>query len=123
MSEQLVVAVVSSMLGSGALTLLVTRVLDRFDNRNPVRQGMRVLLFLKLEHIHREMVEAGEVCPVDVKRTAEQVYAAYHGLGGNGVGTQMIEEIRRAHIEPDPEQSETNAAANVAAGSRVRARD
>lgn len=107
-NEQVIVAVVSSVLGSGALTLLVTRILDRFDNRNPVRQGMRVLLFLGLERIHREMVEAGEVCPVDVKRTAEQIYAAYHGLGGNGVGTQMIEEIRRAHIEPDPEQRTKN---------------
>lgn len=101
MSEAVIVAVVSSVLGSGVITLVATRIIDRFDNRNPVRQGMRMLLFLKLEHIHKEMVDADEVCPVEVKRTAEQIYSAYHSLGGNGVGTQMIEEIRRAHIEPD----------------------
>lgn len=104
MSEQIIIAVVSSVFGSGAITLAVTRIMDRFDNRNPVRQGVRMLLFLSLERMHKEMVDAGGVCPVDAKRTAEQIYSAYHGLGGNGVGTQMIEEIRRAHIEPDQDR-------------------
>ena len=29
------------------------------------------------------------------------MYEAYHGLGGNGTGTAIMEELRRLHIQKD----------------------
>lgn len=50
------------------------------------------------------MAANGGVCDVETKQTAEKIYRAYHALGGNGVGTQMIEDIRNAHIARTEEQ-------------------
>ena len=62
------------------------------------KEGLRVLLFCKLEHIQAAMVTNDGVCDVSTKETAETIYRAYSALGGNGVGSQMIEDIRHAHI-------------------------
>lgn len=29
------------------------------------------------------------------------MYEAYHGLGGNGTGTAIMEELKRLHIQRD----------------------
>ena len=47
------------------------------------------------------MVDNGGVCTVEAKRTAERIYRAYSGLGGNGVGTEMRNDILDAHIQED----------------------
>ena len=51
------------------------------------------------ETLHQQMVNDGGVCTVEVKQTAERIYKAYHGLGGNGVGTEMRNDILNAHIK------------------------
>lgn len=45
------------------------------------------------------MVDSGGVASVPLKQSAERIYSAYHGLGGNGTGTSMIRDIREAHIK------------------------
>ena len=89
--------------GSGATASITGWLLNRFDKPTALEEAVRVLLFCKLERINDDQVEAGHVCPTHVKERAEQIYAAYHGLGGNGLGTQMINDIRDAHIAPDKE--------------------
>lgn len=59
--------------------------------------GMRALLRADLNRIHREYVQAGKPVPIEVKDEADDVYAAYHALGGNGVGTHLHEEILAAN--------------------------
>ena len=63
-----------------------------------MKDGMCVLLRARLIELHERYVEQGEPCPVDVKSEADQTYAAYHSLGGNGTGTHLHEEIMDAHI-------------------------
>lgn len=64
----------------------------------------------QLTDLHQRYVVSGVGCPVWVKDEAEDVYRAYHALGGNGVGTHLYEEIREAPIHPpqptaiDPER-------------------
>lgn len=79
--------------------VFVTWILSKVDQRHdPLHEGVRELLFCKLEALHRQMVDAGGVASIPLKQSAERIYAAYHGLGGNGTGTSMIQDIRDAHI-------------------------
>lgn len=66
-----------------------------------LHEGVKELLFCKLELLHQQMVDNGGVCTVEAKQTAERIYLAYHGLGGNGVGTEMRNDILDAHIQED----------------------
>lgn len=101
MQAEHIVAVIVAVVGSGGFGALVPWLLNKIDNKHdPLHDGVRELLFCKLELLHRQMVDAGGVCDTATKQTAERIYAAYHGLEGNGVGTHMIDEIRAAHIKP-----------------------
>ena len=100
MSQETIVAIVIAIIGSGGSGVFVTWILSKVDQRHdPLHEGVRELLFCKLEALHRQMVDAGGVASVPLKQSAERIYAAYHGLGGNGTGTSMIQDIRDAQIE------------------------
>ena len=88
---ELVVAVIVAVLGSQTVGIS--------DRNNPMRQALCILLFLKLELFFKQMVDHNGIMSIEDKRTAEDVYTAYHDLGGNGVGTEMIQQIREAHIK------------------------
>lgn len=97
MSQETIVAIVIAIIGSGGSGVFVTWILSKVDQRHdPLHEGVRELLFCKLEALHRQMVDAGGVA--SIQQSAERIYAAYHGLGGNGTGTSMIQDIRDAHI-------------------------
>ncbi len=99
MSVDHIVLIVTAIIGSGGFGAFVQWILSRIDRqRDPLHEGVRELLFCKLELLHQQMVDAGGVCDVATKQTAERIYAAYHGLGGNGVGTQLKDDILDAHI-------------------------
>ncbi len=66
-----------------------------------MEQGMRALLRQQLIDYHDQYVVRGVPCPVGIKEQATSVYTAYHGLGGNGTGTHLYEEIMDAHVKED----------------------
>ncbi len=53
-----------------------------------MRAGLRALLWRELKNIHDEAMRNGGLT-VEQRRHLESVYAAYHGLGGNGTGTRL----------------------------------
>ena len=63
-----------------------------------LRDGVRTMLRSRLVDLHERFVVSGGPCPDWVKREAEQVYSAYHALGGNGIGTHYYEEIINAPV-------------------------
>ena len=63
-----------------------------------MRDGMRSLLRSQLVDMHHKYVVEGQPCSVDEHDNAEQVYKAYHALGGNGTGTHLYQEIMAAHV-------------------------
>ncbi|KFI49999.1 hypothetical protein [Bifidobacterium biavatii] len=95
--------ILTAVIGSGATGTFTAWILRRFEKPSALERAMRLILFLRLEEINDQQVEDGHVCPIHVKERAEQIYSAYHDLGGNGLGTAMIEDIRDAHIKPDPQ--------------------
>ena len=86
--------ILCAILGSQSVTLLVQWVLTRLDEkRNPLREGVKELLFCKLAQFDELRENQGYV-PLADKETVERVYTAYHALGGNGVGTEIANKIR-----------------------------
>lgn len=87
-------ALLCAILGSQTVTILVQWVLNRIDaKRNPLREGVKELLFCKLKQFDEQREHNGFV-PIADKETVERVYNAYHALGGNGVGTEITNKIR-----------------------------
>lgn len=87
-------ALLCALLGSQTVTILVQWVLSKIDaKRNPLREGVKELLFCKLKQFDEQREHNGFV-PITDKETVERVYTAYHALGGNGVGTEITNKIR-----------------------------
>lgn len=87
----------TSALGA-AVGVLAARARRGRDEDEAMRRGMTALLRAQLIDMHRRYVVEGEPCSVDEHDQCEEVYAAYHALGGNGTGTHLYEEVRRAHV-------------------------
>lgn len=62
--------------------------------QDALRNGVVCILRSELVEMHRRYVVDGEPCDYDEKARAEETYNAYHGLGGNGVGTKLWADIR-----------------------------
>ena len=54
----------------------------------------------RLISIHACAVKRNAITYTELER-ASTMYEAYHGLGGNGTGTAIMEELRRLHIQKD----------------------
>ena len=72
-------------------------------------RGMRVLLKIQLKTIHQQAVERGSVT-YEEEDLAEEIYRAYHGLGGNGQGTAIMQSIRKMRVMTN--DTENNKAEN-----------
>lgn len=69
---------------------------DKLDGLN---NAVVELAYLRIRERHEKAVCHGWLHPNE-KHVLERLYAAYHSIGGNGVGTEMIEDIRRLPSVP-----------------------
>lgn len=93
-----VTAIVSGLVGSvvssvvAALKSQGKKAAERSDAEKATdaaeKAGLRALLWRELKTIHEQAMEQGGLTVADRKHL-EGVYAAYHGLGGNGTGTRL----------------------------------
>ena len=63
---------------------------DKLDTLN---NAVIELAYLRIRERHETAMSHGWMHPNE-KHVLERLYHAYHSIGGNGVGTQMIKEIR-----------------------------
>ena len=63
------------------------------DKLDALNNAVIELAYLRIRERHETAMRHGWMHPNE-KHVLERLYAAYHSIGGNGVGTQMIEEIR-----------------------------
>lgn len=63
------------------------------DKLDALNNAVIELAYLRIRERHEKAMRHGWLHPNE-KHVLERLYAAYHSIGGNGVGTQMIEEIR-----------------------------
>ena len=77
---------------------------DKLDGLN---NAVIELAYLRIRERHEKAVHHGWMHPNE-KHVLERLYHAYHSIGGNGVGTQMIEEIRNLPSMP-PEDDQASS--------------
>ena len=63
------------------------------DKLDALNNAVIELAYLRIRERHETAMRQGWMHPNE-KHVLERLYAAYHSIGGNGVGTQMVEEIR-----------------------------
>lgn len=91
---------------------IISWLLGRYDKRHPVTDMNKIaekldnlnaavveLAYLRIRERHEKAVRHGWLHPNE-KHVLERLYSAYHSIGGNGVGTEMIEEIRNLPSMP-----------------------
>lgn len=67
---------------------------NQFDEEQTAfRNALRCLLKVKLIEYHDKYVKDGSVPPY-VLQNYDDMYNSYHALGGNGMITQMYEELK-----------------------------
>jgi hypothetical protein len=80
----------------GSLLLFACKKL--YAEINNTREGMKALLRSELIKDYNKYLEKGEM-PIYAKENVEDIYKAYHNLGGNGVGTKMYNELMELPTE------------------------
>ena len=122
LSVEAVTALAGLATGFGASSV-TTWLLSRFDRRHPAVDVDRIvrsieelneqidlstladkldalnnavieLAYLRIRERHETAMRHGWMHPNE-KHVLERLYHAYHSIGGNGTGTDMIEDIRR----------------------------
>lgn len=69
------------------------------DKLDALQNAVRELAYLRIRERHENAMRHGWLHPNE-KHVLERLYAAYHSIGGNGTGTQMIEDIRHLPSMP-----------------------
>lgn len=70
-----------------------TREGEERATREALCAGVRSLLRCELVRSHRDHCIRGDPLTIEDREYVERTYEAYHGLGGNGVGTLLYEEL------------------------------
>ena len=69
------------------------------DKLDALNTAVIELAYLRIRERHENAMRHGWLHPNE-KHVLERLYHAYHSIGGNGTGTQMIEEIRNLPSMP-----------------------
>lgn len=67
-------------------------------DRNANSKGTMLLLRVQLIEYHDKYMKLGEI-PSYAFENFDEMYHAYHELGGNGMVTKMYEEIQELHLK------------------------
>ena len=85
----IIISVLSAtgILGIGTKTIL-QRLKRQETRQKAVERGVQALLRDRMLHNYNKYMEQG-YAPIFAKENFENMYQQYHGLGGNGVMTQL----------------------------------
>lgn len=89
-----------------ALPIILTSVLgyvvwllkEQKKDRDANSKGTMLLLRVQLIEYHDKYVALGEI-PSYAYDNFDEMYKAYHALGGNGMVTKMYDEIKSLHLQ------------------------
>lgn len=74
--------------------------IEQNKRREANAEGTKLILFYMLQRLHTEYMYQ-EYITHDQRVQYEELYKAYHALGGNGYGTAMWKEIAELEIRND----------------------
>ena len=111
LSAEVITALAGVATGLG-VSGIISWLLGRYDKRHPVVDVNKIvekldnlnaavveLAYLRIRERHEKAMRHGWLHPNE-KHVLERLYSAYHSIGGNGTGTEMIEDIRRLPSVP-----------------------
>ena len=81
-----------------ALGYIVWLLQHQKKDKNANERGTMLLLRVQLIEYHTKYMRLGEI-PSYAYQNFEEMYEAYHDLGGNGMVKKMYEEIKELHIK------------------------
>lgn len=93
-----VTACITSLIGAivGAIVTTATGAAKKAkqghdDTNDAMLKGMRAMLWRELKNIHSDAKDVGGM-DTEMRKHLEDVYEAYHAIGGNGTGTRLYED-------------------------------
>lgn len=89
----------SGILGIGTKSIL-NRLRSQESRQEAVELGVQALLRDRMLHSYNKYIEL-QYAPIYAKENFENMYRQYHGLGGNGVMTQLHAEFMELPTEKE----------------------
>ena len=102
--------VVLPIITTGFMGWIGTQLNKQQKERSANSRGTMLILRYMLERYHTEFMYQGYITEVDY-HNVEDIYNAYHELGGNGCATAMWEDIKRLPLRTDIKESRSPYAA------------
>jgi hypothetical protein len=98
------VEIIIAILGSGALSALISGIFgmirDRKSKKDGVRAGVRQLLYDKIKCLGRKYIADDQVTSEDLEDLID-MHKIYHDeLNGNGYLDHVMEEVKKLKIAP-----------------------
>ncbi|RSX53928.1 hypothetical protein D2E25_0234 [Bifidobacterium goeldii] len=89
----------------GVIATALWRQLKRMKiEMDAFKRGMQMQLRGELIELHRVWIVDKGYMPVETKRFFHDMFCAYEDLGENGVISALYEDVKRAHVAPDPDE-------------------
>lgn len=85
-------------LALAGLTFCVNELKKKFREQEAVKEGMVALLHDRLFQSGMYFLDKGEISVAELQNF-EDLYNAYHKLGGNGTGTEIYERVRELSLK------------------------
>ena len=76
------------------LGLAYRKIIKEVRQQKAIEEGIKALLWDRLYVLHDEACTKGYMS-VDGLKNATNIYTQYHALGGNGVGTDLYERLKK----------------------------
>lgn len=95
-----ITAIISSLASALVASVVASsksRIKKEKQTMDALNAGMRALLWRELNDIHKEAVAQNGLSP-DERHNLENVYNAYHTIGGNGTGTRIYDEAMKLPV-------------------------
>lgn len=88
---------------TAAFVQLNRKIKKRMERHDALEVGMQAILRGQLIQQYNHYVVDKRYAPIYAKESHDNMYQAYHALGGNGAVTQMHEEFMTMPTEPEEE--------------------
>ena len=96
--------ILAAVLGSGALSALISGVFtvacNRSKKKDGVRIGVRILLYDKIKHLGNKYIAAGEVSEGDLEDLIDMHNVYHDDLDGNGYLDHVMAGVRALPTKP-----------------------
>lgn len=102
--QNIITIIISIISASGIFGIITKAILVRLGKQETrqkaVEMGVQALLRDRMLHSYNKYIEVG-YAPIFAKENFENMYQQYHGLGGNGVMTQLHAEFMELPTESE----------------------